>query len=219
MLGSRDEQDKMDHKWRAYSIIELANCLFADLKRVVSSHDCVKFFHGGNFMGLREVVESNDDEIKLRLFQFMDSMTLTSNLLQPLNSRDHPLASQDKVMEVYQTMDEVWINWSKVLDVAFIVPMKELESGRFFLSCSDNTYVIRYSLVGDRMQPFPDFYYFSPFSVEPLGVCLFHSLNTISDHLRRAMFYRPESEITTQTFKLPLFPEKCFLFGFQAGTE
>ncbi len=167
---------------QACSITDIANGLFLDLKPVVTSHDCVKFLHSSNSTGLREIVDANCSKIKLRLFQLMDSMTLSSHFLQPLNTRDHPLASQDEVLEVYQTLDEVWINRSEVLDVAFIVPMKELESARFFLSCADNTYVIRYSLLGSRMQQFYYSYYFSRFLVEPQGVRLFHSLNSLSDH-------------------------------------
>jgi hypothetical protein len=32
------------------------------------------------------------------------------------------------------------------------------------------------------------------------------------DQLRRSMFHHPESEITTQTIKLPLFPSGCLFY-------
>jgi hypothetical protein len=44
---------------------------------------------------------------------------------------------------VYQTSEEQWIAWQMIIDVTFIVPIEELESGRFFLSCAENTFVIR----------------------------------------------------------------------------
>ena len=103
------------------------------------------------------------DRIKVRLFNVMDSAALMSNFLQPLNTRDHPLASQNEVVEVYLTPHVMWVNRSTVVHVAFIVPLKELESGRFFLSCTKNAYVIWYCLVGSHMQPFSDRNYFSIF--------------------------------------------------------
>jgi hypothetical protein len=152
------------------------------------------------------------DRIKVRLFNVMDSAALMSNFLQPLNTRDHPLASQNEVVEVYLTPHVMWVNGSTVVDVAFIVPLKELESGCFFLSCTKNAYVIRYCLVGSLMQPFSDRHYFSHFSVEPLSVRLFHSLNILSDLLRRSLFHRPESESTSQSFTIPSFPSESFFY-------
>ena len=63
------------------------------------------------------------DRIKLRLFNMMDLAALMSIFLQPLNNRDHPLASQNEVVEVYLTPHVMWVNRSTVVDVAFIVSL------------------------------------------------------------------------------------------------
>jgi hypothetical protein len=41
---------------------------------------------------------------------------------------------------------------------------------------------------------------------------MFHALNALSDHVRRSMIHHPESETTTQFFKLALFPPESFYY-------
>ncbi len=40
----------------------------------------------------------------------------------------------------------------------------------------------------------------------------FHAMNTLSDHIRRSLFHRPESLATIQSFKLPLFSAEAFWY-------
>lgn len=196
----------------AMSVADCTLRMFSELQRVVSIGDYIKFSDHSNLSGLGEIVEINRERIKLKTFRHLDSATMQSHSLSPLNPRDHPLASQDEMLEVYQTMHFTYISRHSILDVAFILPLHEAESGRFFLSCAENTYVIRFLHDGSRMRPWASSFYFSRHVIEPIGVRLFHSLNTLSDHIRRSMFHRPESVTTSHTFKLPLFPGESFWY-------
>ncbi len=60
----------------------------------------------------------------------------------PMNPRDHPLASQGEMVEVFQTAKLLCILQHNTADVAFILPIKEVESGCFFLSGAEKAFVI-----------------------------------------------------------------------------
>jgi hypothetical protein len=53
-----------------------------------------------------------------------------------------PLATQDKMVEVYKTEETKPIERSHITVVVFILPVPEVESGRFFLSDAANVFVI-----------------------------------------------------------------------------
>jgi hypothetical protein len=150
----------------------------------------------------------------------MDSVAIHLNFLSPLHTRDHTLASQDELMEVYQSSEEIYITRNQISDVAFILPIQEVESGRFFLYFSENSFVIRYSYENNHMIPWATSFYFSWFGVQPLGVRLFHASNTLLDYLRRSMCHRPESETMSQSFKLPMFsPESFYYLAFKLADK
>jgi hypothetical protein len=114
----------------ALPVADCALRMFSELQRVVSIGDYVKFSDHSNLSGLGEIVEVNHDRIKLKTFRHLDSATMQSHSLSPLNPRDHPLASQDEMVEVYQTTHFTYISRHSILDIAFIVPLHEAESGR-----------------------------------------------------------------------------------------
>ena len=78
----------------------------------------------------------------------MTSEILQHFKLRAINSTDYPLASQDNISEVYQTSEEIIIDRPVIMDVAFIVPILEVESGLFYLSGAENTFCVRYAFDG-----------------------------------------------------------------------
>ncbi len=84
-------------------------------------------------LGLGEIIGAGpQDNLVIRLFKRMDSDTLRRYHISPVTVGEFPLASQDGMIEVYQSSSEISLARSSILDVAFIVPLKEVESGFFF---------------------------------------------------------------------------------------
>jgi hypothetical protein len=75
---------------QACSITDIVNRLFLDLNRVVTSHEYVKFLHISDSARLGEIVDVNGNNIKLRLFQLMDSMTLSSHFFTTIKYKRSP---------------------------------------------------------------------------------------------------------------------------------
>ena len=50
------------------------------------------------------------------------------------SNEKYPVASQDEMVEVYQTVTHVSIPRYNINDIAFTVPISEVDSGRFHLS-------------------------------------------------------------------------------------
>lgn len=162
--------------------------------------------------GMGEIVWASAAKVRVKLVKEMDSLILQQFNLPPVSQENFPLASQDGLVEVYQTQEEVHVERSKIEDVAFIVPIQEIESGMFYLSGAENTFYIRYVKVINGMQHCAPSLYFSRYLVEPLGVRLFTTMNTLSQHLRRAMYHQPESVTSRKSFRLPLFSMESFWY-------
>lgn len=155
--------------------------------------------------GLGEIISSTEATVTLRLFKVIDSNTLQRFFIRPNNN-------EDELIEVYQSTDEVEVERSAIVDVAFILPMAEIESGMFFLAGADNTYCMRYSIRGNELRCCRPSLYFARYLVEPLSIRLFMNLNTLAHHLRKALFHQRESSMCKKTFRLPLFAMEAFWY-------
>jgi hypothetical protein len=147
--------------------------------------DCVKFTRQSSHDdGIGEITHSSPTKVKVKLFRSMSSAILQQYSLRSINAIDFPLAFQDNLLEVYKSSDEIYIDRSAIIDLAFIVPMAEVESGMFFLSGAENTFCIRYIFDNNELATCRPSLYFCRYMVEPLGVRVFTVLNTLSQHLR-----------------------------------
>jgi hypothetical protein len=122
----------------------------------------------------------------------MDSETLRCFYICPVTVEEFPLASQDGMIEVYQSGDEINLVQFAILDIAFIVPLEEVGSGLFFLSGADNVYFACF-IVSVTVVPFKKSYYFGRHLIEPLGDQLFTMINALSQNVRKALYHNPES--------------------------
>ncbi len=148
----------------------------------------------------------------MKILYEMDSATLQRFTIKLINPTDYPLAYHDQMVEVYKTLEETYVDRCNIIDVAYIVPVSEVESGRFYLSGADNVFCTRYMMVNATMQACSSCLYFSRYYVEPFSVRLFTTLNTLSQNLRRSLFHQPESQISKWSFRLPLFPMESFWY-------
>jgi hypothetical protein len=84
--------------------------------------------------GLGEIIGAGpQDNVVIRLFKRMDSETLRRFHISPVTVGEFTLA--DGMIEVYQSSSEIPLALSSILDVAFIVLLKEVESRFFSLWC------------------------------------------------------------------------------------
>jgi hypothetical protein len=67
------------------SVADSASRMFSELQRRVSIGDYIKFSNDLHPMGLGEIVEVNHNIIKLKIFRQLDSATIKSYSLSPLN--------------------------------------------------------------------------------------------------------------------------------------
>jgi hypothetical protein len=123
-----------------------------------------------------------------------------------------PNLNEDEIIEVYQSSDEIEVERTAIVDVAFILPVEEIESGMFFLSGVDNTFCIRYIFLNDTLCSARSSLYFARYLVEPLSIHLFMNLNTLAHHLQKALFHQWESSISQKSFWLPLLSTEAFWY-------
>jgi hypothetical protein len=165
-----------------------------------------------NIIGLGEIVGAERNRLKVKLFKAMDSEAVQRYMIKPIAATQYTIATQDGMLEVYLTSEEIYIERAVVQDVAFILSVEEVESGMFHLAGAANTFFIRFFLERGVMQPYNRSIYFSRYLIEPLSIQLFMTLNTLSQHLRRSMYHLAESEVSSKSFRLPLFSMEAFMY-------
>jgi alpha/beta superfamily hydrolase len=103
------------------------------LQRCVSVGNYMKYSAGAHKEGLGEVVciGASFDFI-VKKFSLLSSEVLQKYSLCPLSAVHYPMAFQDNLVEVFHTQDTECIDRSSIIDVVFIVPAQEVESGHFF---------------------------------------------------------------------------------------
>ncbi len=110
------------------------------------------------------------------------------------------MAYYDQMVEVYKTLEEIYVDRCDIIYVAYIVPISENESSIFYLSGADNVFCTRYIMVNATMQACRPCHNFSQYFVEPFSMHLFTVRNTLSLNLRRSMYQQPESQISKLSF-------------------
>jgi hypothetical protein len=165
-----------------------------------------------NVIGLGKITNAEISHVKLKLFKVMESDILQRHKITPIGSTDYTVAAQDGMVEVYQTSEEVYVERAKIQDIAFILSVEEIESGMFHLAGAANTFFITFFLDRGVMQPFQRSIYFCRYFKEPLNIRLFTMLNVLSQHLRRLMYHLGESEVSSKSFRLPLFSMEAFMY-------
>lgn len=174
--------------------------------------DFIIFNSSCNGVGLGQIINANHVRVKVSLLNIMDSEAMKRHRIKPVTAESFPVAAQDGMVEVYQTSEEIFVDRTMIKDVAFILPLQEVESGMFFLAGAENTFFIRYIFSQNTMQMCNPSVYFSRYLIEPLGVRLFTAMNTLSQHLTRSMYHQAESELSSKSFRLPLFSMESFMY-------
>ncbi len=188
------------------------------LQMAIAVGDYVKFnttLHLRESLGEVIGMGRDADTLQVKMFLPLTSLVMKKYSLPPLTAASHPLSCQDNLPEVYQAEEIQYIERCSITDVVFIVPVQEIESGRFFLSGATNAFLIRFTMNRRHgMLPWLETFYFSRRVNEPISVRLFHAVNALSNHIRRCLFHHPESLTTCQSFKLPNYSPEFFWYIF-----
>jgi hypothetical protein len=108
------------------------------------------------------------------------------------------------MVELMET-EEVWkIHRSTITDLAFIIPLHEVESRLFHLAGARNTYFIRYKCTGDEIIHDYQYSMLQATVGEPLSHRIFKGLNLLSSSVKRLMYHQPEGYTTRKTTRLPM---------------
>jgi hypothetical protein len=158
------------------------------------------------------IVGSTSDAVEVSVFETMTSVLLQHYSLPPVTSAVFPMASQSCMLEVVAQEARVSVARSNICDVAFVIPIYEVESGLFHLSGSYNSFFIRYFFLNGAVHPYGSELYFSARNVEPVTFRLFHSLNALAHLVKKSLYHQGEAELSMRSFRLYLSTEAFSYF-------
>jgi hypothetical protein len=113
---------------------------------------------------------------------------LTQYSLPCVTVVDYPCAVKSGMVELIEIAEVLNIHRSTITDLAFIVPLHEVESGLFHLSGANNTFYIRYQCDSSGEV---DNYKYSPLLArvaQPLSYRIFRGLNLLSLSVKKVFF-------------------------------
>jgi hypothetical protein len=82
--------------------------------------------------------------------------------LQPITTTLFPVAAQSRIIELVGSAHTITTPWTSIEDIAFVVPIQELESGLVHLNGASNVYFARFGYSDDgTLFHYPASLYFS----------------------------------------------------------
>jgi hypothetical protein len=132
----------------------------------------------------------------------MTSQILQHYSLPPITKAEFAMASQGHMQKVVAQDTVVNVTKAAIINIAYVVPLAELESGLFNMCGATNSFFIRYSLTNGTLENYKSDYYFVSRPVESLSVRLFHSLNYLAGLLQKSLYHQGEAETSCHTFRL-----------------
>ena len=143
----------------------------------------------------------------------MCSAYLQQFSLPPISSESFPMASQSHMIKLVGQDNYVEVERAEVRDIAFVLPIFEVESGWFNMSGSYNSFFTWYLITNGAVEQYIPKYYFILRVIEPFSICLFHSLNTLVGLLKKSFYHIGEAESCIHTFQLFFNTEAfCYLY-------
>jgi len=149
------------------------------------------------------------NDIQVRIFNGMSSRIIRRHAIRPLQASDHPTASA--MVEVIGTETRCTFSRDQILDIAFVLPLLEVESGNFFMAGAANCFVCRFIYENENLESYVSIsYYFSWRPVEPLSLRFFSQLNALAGNLKKMMCHTAESQISMRSFRLSFSSEAFY---------
>ncbi len=181
------------------------------LRTYLSLDDGIILKHNNNDRAIGKIVKSHgDDKVSACLFSQVSSEILNHHSLSAVTDAEAPFALKSGMVEVIQTPTIIKIPRSSIVDLAFIVPLVEVESGLFHLTGAINTFFIRYIHHQDgSIRPYPFFMLHAKIA-EPVSFRIFRGLNALSSSLKRSLYHQPEDQSVSKSFRLPFCYDSFF---------
>jgi hypothetical protein len=182
------------------------------IQSAITKFDCILFKSpSGRSMGI--VTKHTMDFVDVIVVRRMTSELSQQYSLPPITAAEYPMAYNANMVEVIANMkDSLSVNRSFIVDIIFIVPIREVESGMFHMAGSDHVYFIRYFIDDDeRLSECNTVFYFERSLVEPFSHRVFSSLNCLAQSLKRSLYNQKESDLLSKTFRL-YFSMEAFMY-------
>jgi hypothetical protein len=186
--------------------------LDVDIKSNISKFDCIIFnASSGRSMGM--VIEGYLDNVDVIICKRMSSEVSQQHALSPITATEYPMAHHGNMVEVYASMsDWVSVPRASILDIVFIVPINEVESGMFHIAGSRSAFFTRYYMDSDgTISKCNNVFYFERYFVEPFSHRIFSALNYLAQNLKRVMYHLKESDASSKSFRM-FFSAEAFAF-------
>lgn len=165
-------------------------------------------------LAVGRIVGGGGNVLQVQVYTWMTSEILLQYSLPPITTALYPTASLTHMIEVVQVDCCINILRPSIFDVAYVMPLSEVESGLFNMPGCYNCFYTWYSLnAGALLASYASEYYFVSRPVEPISIRLFHSLNHFSGMMKRALYHQGEATGCHQTFRFYFSAEAfCYLF-------
>jgi hypothetical protein len=164
--------------------------------QVLSSvEDSVVFMHDNVSIIGRKVKVHGSNKESVAIFKNVTPEMLLHYSLPTITVGTSPLAMKSSMAELFHTA-EVWkIYRSAITDLAFIIPLYEVESGLFHLSGAQNTYFIRYKF--NSIGNIEDYCHsmLEPRIAELLSHRIFRGLNMLSSSIKKYFIINPRDSL------------------------
>jgi hypothetical protein len=181
------------------------------LQTYLSLDDGVIIKQNNNVTAIGKIVKVHDDnKISVSLFSRVSSDLLIHHSLSVVTATKAPFAVNSGMVEVIQMPTIIKIPRSSIVDLAFIVPLVEVESGLFHLTGARNTVFIHY--IHHREGSIASY----PYSMlqaritEPVSFRIFRGLNILSSSLLRTLYHQPEEHSSSKSFRIQLCYDSFF---------
>jgi hypothetical protein len=173
-------------------------------------------------LAVGRIVGGTGNVLQVQVFTRLTSEIVRQYSLPPITTALYPTASLAHMIEVVQVDCCISVLRPSIYDVAYVMPLAEVESGLFNMSGCYNCFYTRYCLngTGAVLANYAAEYYFVSRPVEPVSIRLFHSLNHLSGMMKKALYHQGEAAACCRTFRFYFSSEAfCYLFHFLSGVS
>jgi hypothetical protein len=141
------------------------------IRNFVRVGDHIKFKKASSDENFGLIVDASSLKVEVFLFHRMTSEMYRQHSLKPITATEYPMVYTSHMVELLASVEKIFVLWSDILGVVFVLPIDEVESGILHISGSKSIYFKRYRLHGDnKIRPCYPSLYFARYLVDPYTV-------------------------------------------------